>query len=268
MGYDVPVMQRGSLTRFVDRHRLPWELGMTVLACIYVWLSLQHDQTTRNVPGDVLLAFSAVFVVEFTTRCWDSGSRWAYARRHWPDLLASIPFLGPLRAFQVLRIFRLAFGLRFLRTAEQTKHRGPEVRQSLWFLGPCLLLLWVGAAYAMWVFEHDTNPQIQGFGDALYWSFITATTVGYGDISPHTQGGRVVSGALVFLGIGLVGFASSRLTAYWLRTPERPDALTHEVRELRTELQGLRYMLEAHYADAGTVPTREPGPSPRTGTRV
>jgi voltage-gated potassium channel len=46
----------------------------------------------------------------------------------------------------------------------------------------------------------------------LYWSFITATTVGYGDITPTTPEGRILAGVLIFVGIGLVGFASAQLT--------------------------------------------------------
>ena len=54
-----------------------------------------------------------------------------------------------------------------------------EDRQNLWFMGPVLIVVWVGSATAAWVLEHGVNPALHNFGDALYWAFITSTTVGY-----------------------------------------------------------------------------------------
>ena len=59
----------------------------------------------------------------------------------------------------------------------------------------------------MWVLEHGVNRHVATFGDAMYWSFITVTTVGYGDISPVTPAGRILAGLLIFAGIGVVGLA-------------------------------------------------------------
>ena len=60
--------------------------------------------------------------------------------------------------------------------------------------------------------EGGLNPRIQTFGDALYFSFVTASTVGYGDVTPVTGAGKVLTGLLIFVGIGLLGFASAQLT--------------------------------------------------------
>lgn len=94
----------------------------------------------------------------------------------------------------------------------------------------------------MWLFEHGHNPHMHTFTDALYWSFITATTVGYGDTSPVTTGGRIVSGLLVFLGLGLLGFASSRLTAYWLPQDDG-DEVVKEITRVREELAEVKAAL-------------------------
>ena len=91
-------------------------------------------------------------------------------------------------------------------------------RQSFWFLGPALILIWLGAASAYWSVERGSNPTLHNFGDALYWAFITATTVGYGDVTPVTPEGRIVAGVLIFVGIGLIGFASAQLTQKVLRS--------------------------------------------------
>ncbi|MCB0412130.1 MAG: two pore domain potassium channel family protein [Bdellovibrionales bacterium] len=58
-----------------------------------------------------------------------------------------------------------------------------------------------GAAYLFLVFEEGTNPQVQGYGDALWWALCTVSTVGYGDIYPHTIPGRWVGVVLILVGV-------------------------------------------------------------------
>ena len=53
-------------------------------------------------------------------------------------------------------------------------------------LGPALILFWFGSAYALWIYEHDFNPAAKTFGGALYLSFLTASTVGYGGMTLAT----------------------------------------------------------------------------------
>ncbi|MHB8611998.1 MAG: potassium channel family protein [Candidatus Dormibacteraceae bacterium] len=78
---------------------------------------------------------------------------------------------------------------------------------------------------------------MKSFGDAMYFSFVTASTVGYGDVTPVTPEGKVLTGVLIFVGIGLLGFASAQLTAKLL--PQR-----NEVTELRTTLDRQAQLLQ------------------------
>lgn len=54
-------------------------------------------------------------------------------------------------------------------------------------------------------------------GDGIWWAFVTATTVGYGDISPHTLYGRIIAMFLMIVGIGLLGTMTSTITSYFLK---------------------------------------------------
>ncbi len=62
---------------------------------------------------------------------------------------------------------------------------------------------------ALYVLEEAQNPNIKNIFDAFYWSLITVSTVGYGDISPVTHTGRVISMMLIVVGIGMISFATS-----------------------------------------------------------
>lgn len=85
--------------------------------------------------------------------------------------------------------------------------------------------------------EGGVNPHVKTFADAMYFAFVTASTVGYGDVTPVTPEGKVLTGILIFLGIGLLGFASAQLTAKLL--PQR-----NEVAELRTSLDRQAQLLQ------------------------
>ena len=209
--------RRGALTQFVSGHRVAWEIVMAALTAVYVALSLFEDTTPLTVTPytAVLFVLSAVFLGEFTARWWDAPNRTTYLKGHWIDLLTSFPLVGPLRALRMLRL------LRFMRLglAVRSLVLGSRVDNS-WLIWPFLLFFWFASAYALWLAEHSVNPAITTFSSALLYAFLTACTVGYGSFSPVTIEGKLISGLIVFVAIGLIGFTSARLTAMYLNQKE------------------------------------------------
>ena len=59
------------------------------------------------------------------------------------------------------------------------------------------------------------------FFDAIWWSFVTTTTVGYGDISPSTNIGRLIAAILMIIGIGLIGSLTSTITTYFINAGKK-----------------------------------------------
>ena len=235
---------RDRLDGLIARHIWLWEGGMAVLAAIYVGLSFWTEERGARISGAYMTGLATVFVAEFAVRLWAAPDRSAYVRKHWLDAVTAIPLLGPLRALRLLRLVRLTAVFRALTVADHITGHDGKSRTSLWFLGPALVLLWVGSAYAFWVLEKGVNPTMHNFGDAMYLSFATVTTFGYGDSHPVTAAGQVLAGLLIFSGIGLVGFASSQLTARFLHTTDAGDIVRHEMGELRHELAAMRELLE------------------------
>jgi voltage-gated potassium channel len=60
------------------------------------------------------------------------------------------------------------------------------------------------------------EPGIGTFSDSLWWSIVTTTTVGYGDISPKSTGGRVITGLLMIVGIGFLGMVTGSIATYFV----------------------------------------------------
>ncbi|WP_236692631.1 potassium channel family protein [Lactobacillus amylolyticus] len=60
-------------------------------------------------------------------------------------------------------------------------------------------------------------------GESFWWAIATATTVGYGDISPHTIVGKIVALLLMIVGIGIIGMLTSSITTYFVKSDSDED---------------------------------------------
>jgi voltage-gated potassium channel len=240
--------KRGAVTAFIKRHELQWEIGMGVLTIVYVVIAFMEDELVPgfNTGTIVVLAVALVFLVEFCVRLWDAPGRLHYLRGHWLDLVTCIPLIGVLRVLRFLRLLRFLRIASLMRAFLVGREAGTDGRgaRAGWLLGPTLLIFWAASAYGFWLVEHGANPAVKSFGDALYLSFLTATTLGYGDVKPVTSEGKIIAGLVIFAAIGLVGFASSQLTLLWLGQEEDVSALKKRMFSMQKELAAQHNMLE------------------------
>lgn len=73
--------------------------------------------------------------------------------------------------------------------------------RQLRFIGLLLLMSMVCTTWVFWTYEHGLNPRVQTYSDALWWWFVSSTTVGYGDVAPVTGMGRIVGVVTIIIGI-------------------------------------------------------------------
>lgn len=73
------------------------------------------------------------------------------------------------------------------------------------------------------------EPNINHFVDGIWWSIVTTTTVGYGDISPTTIIGRVVAIFLMIVGIGLVGMITGSITTFFIRENKKQNQTVQHI---------------------------------------
>jgi len=215
-----------------------WDVVMGLVVLGYLAL-LMYD-SSPSLP--LQMTFSIIFLAEFSVRCWAADSRRQYLLAHWIDLIACVPYVG---AFRVLRLVKV--GVLALKLYRYLCRRWPALRKPSLVLEVLFIAVWVGSAYGMWLLEHDVNPHFHSFQQALCWSFITVTTLGWGvgNMTPITTQGNILSGLLVFVGVGLVSAASGKITACLLQQKEPEVDLKAAAAELRTALQEVQDLAQA-----------------------
>ena len=125
------------------------------------------------------------------------------------DLLAILPSFRELR---ILRIFVLFRAFKLLRYSNYLTHFMKILvykKSELFMILFLFLFVIFISGVSIYVFEEHTNPNIKTIYDAFYWSLITITSVGYGDIVPISSEGRSVAAVIVFVGIGLIALSTS-----------------------------------------------------------
>ena len=125
------------------------------------------------------------------------------------DLLAIFPAYRPLRVLRIFVLFRVLKLLRYTKSINQFVEVIKNKRFELLTLLFLLLFMVTTAGIAIYVLEERINPDITSLFDALYWSLVTITTVGYGDVAPVTDAGRAISMLTIVVGIGMISFSTS-----------------------------------------------------------
>jgi voltage-gated potassium channel len=188
----------------------------------------------------VWVLYAADFAVRLTMV--GSGNRFRFVFSHPLDLvMVLLPMLRPLRVVRIVVLLAEVFR----RHAEASKRF-----QAVFYVVSVTGMILLVASLAILDAERNApDTQVADFGDAVWWSVVTATTVGYGDMVPQTVEGKAIAAFLMFAAIGLVGLVSGSLASWFVdrvsaaeETAERAEFI-----ELRTRLERLeRQVGEIH----------------------
>ena len=187
--------------------------SVTVFSLEYVarvWSSISAPQTAvhRKAPY---------------TKPWQQRLRYIFTPMALVDLAAILPFflsMFVLFDLRILRVLRLARLIKLGRYSRSINLLYTVIRKELRVLAAAvsvLIIVMILAATGMYYIEQRAQPDAFGsIPAALWWAINTLTTVGYGDVTPITPLGKVFSGVITILGVGIfalpAGILASRLS--------------------------------------------------------
>src|SRR5271165_827474 len=185
-------------------NRAEWPLAaiaVIFLAAYSVQVLAQPRGHVSRLLDMLMYALYAAFAVDYVARLALAERRLPWFFRHLLDLaIIALPFLRPLR------LLRLVVLVGVLQKAFGDALRG---RVVVFTASTAVLLVYASSLAVLQAERSSPHGRIKSFGDAVWWSITTITTVGYGDYYPVTPMGRVVAVLLMVGGISLIGMITT-----------------------------------------------------------
>jgi hypothetical protein len=266
---------------------------LTVLSLgLMVWMVIVRNPEVQGILVIVDTLFCVVFLFDFARSLILAPDKRAYMLPQGVfDLLGSLPAIGPTE-IGLLRLFRLA---RLARIQRLVRGRGAGALTREFFSNRqetavylivilVILVLLFGSVFVVYAESGAPDANIQSASDAIWWAWVTITTVGYGDRYPVTQAGRLVGMLTMAVGIGIFGVVSSYLASYFLSGKKKEDqeaeeaeiapatptavGIAAEVATLRSEIAALHDLVSTLALSTGQAApgTTEPSTAPEPGT--
>ncbi len=228
----------------------PYPLFMLGL-CVYVLAALAArtlfdlSAATDKILDRADTAIGLFFFADFLRCLAEAVNRRRYLLTWgWLDLLSSIPTIDLFRwgrMARVVRILRVLRGLKATRVLS-TAILARRAESALWSALLLAILVIVFGSIAILNLEVVPGSNIRNADDAMWWAFVTITTVGYGDTYPVTPAGRVLAGLLMITGIGLFGTFTAYVASVFMAPAEAEQ--DQELAALRADVRALRETLE------------------------
>ena len=187
----------------------PLTLAALVFLAVYAWEVIADPRGAARAGAELTMNIVwAVIVIDYLVRLMLAADRGRWFLRHLLDLMIVVlPVLRPLR---LLRLIAL---LGVLQRSAGTALRG---RITAYTAGGVSLLVLLSSLAVLDAERGEPGTPITTFGQAVWWSLVTITTIGYGDLAPVTAVGRCAAVLLMVGGVALAGVVTATL-ASWVK---------------------------------------------------
>ncbi|MBR1764626.1 MAG: potassium channel family protein [Ruminococcus sp.] len=201
-----------------------YDMIFGALACMAAVLVV-IDSAVRltSIERAMFITLYLVFAADLIVRIVKSESKRKFFSMNYWDVIALIPIHGILppltdtRLDIMLSILGLVRAVAFLSRPLRKLKAFYNTNGFKYVVFAALMTVISGGV----LIHYAEGMEI---ADGIWWAFVTATTVGYGDISPTTMYGRIIASVLMLVGIGLIGSLTSTLTSFFM---ERRRHSTH-----------------------------------------
>lgn len=228
-------------------------LSFYVLVSLFIQsmfdLSPEMDQLMGHIDSFVCY----IFLADFFVRLYQAPSKMSFLKWGWIDFVSSIPMLQEFRAGNLFRIIRFVRLLRALRSVRVIwlyvlGNRGKNTFITV--AGVSCLLMMAGSIIIFNVEKQEPLGNIKTPSDAIWWTIVTITTVGYGDRYPVSDTGRAVAVVLMTAGVGLFGTFTGFIASMFVEPDFKREEsgirdLTQEVKSLRVQIDSMESRMRA-----------------------
>jgi voltage-gated potassium channel len=197
------------------------------------------DQDRLDVIVIIDTILTLFFLFDFCYRILTTSSKSTYFFKNWgwADLLACLPMFRVFRLFRIVRAVRLmrTFGVKNMINEVINNRAGSALYITVFSV---IVLAEIAAMLVLQAEKANPDANIKSGGDAVWWVFVTITTVGYGDRFPTTPWGRTLGVVVMFCGIALLGVLTSFLASFFVSPPKKkaelaPDDPKAKLAEIR-----------------------------------
>ena len=210
---------------------------LNLLVCmLFVIDTYDVSEKARDLIWQAELVITGFFVIEYIARLYGSRNRLKHMFNIFSliDLAAILPvflvFFSPatpikIGFIRVIRVFRIFRFLRF--TADPVFFFGTLSPRWLKImrLAMTILIIFFISSGLFWFVEHGINPEVNHFGDAFYFTVVSLTTVGFGDITPVSSGGRWVTLLMILSGIVLIPWEVGQIIKEWMGMAQKKEVM-------------------------------------------
>ena len=204
-------------------------------------------QDAINVVFIINAVLTLLFIYDFCFRLATAPSRPYYFFRNygWADLLAVIPMFRVFRLFRIYKAYRVVnkYGVGYIVTYLSRN----RAQSALYILVLMVILIIESGSFLVLQAEHASpSANIITAGDAIWWAYVSITTVGYGDRFPVTAAGRMVGILVLTTGVAVFATFAGLISSKLLAPPEEDDEFPEQPREQPSvgEDQAARYLVE------------------------
>lgn len=159
----------------------------------------------------------STFYIELFTKVYVAESKLESLKRNWYLVLITIiPLFLPFRLIRISRLFGLISFLRLQKFAERMRENIRNLIYNIEYILVSLIAFIFSSAFVMWQIESRHDGSIESLSDALWWSVITIASVGYKDVVPGSEMGKIFGAIVSLLGTVIFMVFVARVTAMFV----------------------------------------------------
>jgi len=193
-------------------------LSVNLVACVLYVVKTYHEvDELHAVLQGLEIGVVSVFILEYLLRFWVSRHKLIHIFSFYAivDLLSIMPVFFPAHETGFLRSFRVIRILRFLRFFEHEDFFFGRITafqlQVARVFFTIVTIIFIYSGFIYYAESGQANPSVVTFADSVYFTIVTLTTVGFGDITPMTQLGKLFTVLMILSGVVLIPWQAGRL---------------------------------------------------------